>query len=109
MENGSINNVGRTFIIRIATKTNGGPVRYITLLTLISPPNRGHKHLCRLICGPLAMANLAVPLIGANDTGKVRNRNVAKLHIVFLNILLINSFSYSSSCQNLCTQITQSY
>ena len=39
-----INNVGRTFLLGSPPKQNGRPVGYITLLTLISPPNRGLKN-----------------------------------------------------------------
>ena len=38
-----INNVGRTLLLGLPRKQDGRPVGYITLLTLISRPNRGVK------------------------------------------------------------------
>ena len=37
-------NVGRTLILGLPRKQDGRPVGYITLLTLISRPNRGVKN-----------------------------------------------------------------
>ena len=37
-------NVGRTLILGLQRKQDGRPVGYITLLTLISRPNRGVKN-----------------------------------------------------------------
>ena len=37
-------NVGRTLILCLPRKQDGRPVGYITLLTLISGPNRGVKN-----------------------------------------------------------------
>ena len=37
-------NVGRTLILGLPRKEDGRPVGYITLLTLISRPNRGVKN-----------------------------------------------------------------
>ena len=76
-------NVGRTLILGLPRKQDGRPVGHITLLTIISRSNRGVKH----ICGPLPMAILTGLLIGVNDTGKVRNRKVAKSQIVLLLII----------------------
>ena len=39
-----INNVGRTLLLGLPRKQDGRPVGYITLLTLISRPNRGVKN-----------------------------------------------------------------
>ena len=39
-----INNVGRTLLLGSPPRQNGRPVGYITLLTLISPPNRALKN-----------------------------------------------------------------
>ena len=79
-------NVGRTLILGLPRKQDGRPVGYITLLTLISRPNRGLKNFRRHICGPLARAILTGPLTSVNDTGKVPNRKVAKSQIVLLII-----------------------
>ena len=82
-------NVGRTLILGLPRKQDGRPVGYITLLTLISRPNRGVKNFLRHICGPLPMAILTGPLMSVNDTGKVRNRKVAKSQIVLLLLLIL--------------------
>ena len=86
--NVGIINVGRTLILGLPRKQDGRPVGYITLLTLISRPNRGVKNFWRHICGPLPMAILTGPLMSVNDTGKVPNRKVAKSQIV---LILINN------------------
>ena len=39
-----INNDGRTLLLGLPRKQDGRPVGYITLLTLISRPNRGVKN-----------------------------------------------------------------
>ena len=83
-----INNVDKTLLLGLPRKQNGCPIGYIMLLSIISPLKRGVQRLWRLMYGLLTMAMLVGPLMGIKDTGKVRNRRVAKLRIFLIPILI---------------------
>ena len=78
----------KTLILGLPQKQNSHPIGYITLLTLISQLKRRLLHLWTFLCGLVPMAKLAESLMGIGDTGKVRNRQVAKSQIILILILV---------------------
>ena len=80
-----ITNVDKTLILTRPRKKMAAPLDTLRFYRLyMSPPERGVSRLWRLIYALLSMAMLVGPLMDVMDSGKVRNRLVAKSQIVLI-------------------------